>query len=78
MMEFHRPMIEDEKPVVWTHSCCVGCWNLRNPDRATEGSRDGPLELCCFCGKVTKSGIYVREDSRLLDCGGAHRERVAD
>lgn len=56
--------------VSWTHPICDACWTLRNkgyePGRLKPEHRE-ELE-CCFCGKNTKSGIYIREDPKLIDC----------
>lgn len=57
----------------WTHPICDPCWAEiapgREPFRFLENSRE--LEVCCFCGDETESGIYVRHDpSRALHCTG--------
>jgi hypothetical protein len=58
----------------WTHAICAPCWNKERPDRPTPlGNEIGDLEVCCFCGEPTKSGIYVRKDPKeLKHC--AHRD----
>ena len=52
----------------WTQPMCDACWRKRNgernPSRLTIDTR--MLEICSFCGQVTESGIYVREDPRLV------------
>ena len=46
----------------WTHAICSDCWDKRHPDRPSPRAGRGEWEACCFCGKGTVSGIYVRED----------------
>lgn len=53
----------------WTQGCCGACWIERYP-----GLKPTPLlpehreeETCCFCGKATMSGIYVRVDPAKVD-----------
>lgn len=59
----------------WTHLICEDCWNERHPTRrAVKVSFDDGAP-CCFCGKDTSSGIYVREDPATLDC--RHKVRKA-
>lgn len=54
----------------WTHRICADCWNSRNPNRQpvviTEDCRQP--EICCFCGKETTAGIFVRHDQKELKC----------
>lgn len=54
----------------WTHPMCDQCWGERQPGRVphrlVEDVRED--EVCCFCGKETRSGIYVREDPALTTC----------
>lgn len=48
----------------WTHAICGPCWNAKpeNATRQTDESGDGPNERCCWCGRFTARGIYLRED----------------
>lgn len=41
---------------------CVEDWKLRNGEPSRPIGDDGPgaLEQCAWCGKLTRSGIYVR------------------
>jgi hypothetical protein len=52
----------------WTHGICGDCWNERN--LGVEPVRIKPefavQERCCYCGKETTSGIYIRADPRTL------------
>ena len=45
----------------WTHACCNLCWLAREGERIPVRVRESE-ETCCFCGDVTESGIFVRED----------------
>lgn len=48
----------------WNQSCCELCWKQRDPDRdpvrLKEEYRQG--EQCSYCGEITWSGIYVRDN----------------
>jgi hypothetical protein len=46
----------------WTHPICDECWTKRNPGRMPCRGLLVDVEKCCYCGKETKSGIYIRED----------------
>ncbi len=48
----------------WTHAICAKCWAERNPEQPlrSEDAGQGPLEVCCFCGRSTDDGIYLRAD----------------
>ena len=60
----------------WTHSICSSCYeelyNGRNPVKMQESE----IKTCCFCGKETKEGIFVREHPEGLLCRGEHNETV--
>ena len=60
-------MSEEHK---WNHMICDDCWikerGDRTPVRLLPPYRT--LEMCCFCGKMTESGIYVRRDRKGLKC----------
>ena len=58
----------------WTHPMCEECWDERNSDRSPYAVLDADLEMCCWCGRETQSGIYVREDPERLRCLGAHEQ----
>jgi hypothetical protein len=58
----------------WTHAICVSCWKLRNGERDPVGLKDPEVETCCFCGKKTSSGVYVRFDPAETLCKGNHEE----
>jgi hypothetical protein len=58
----------------WTHAICGECWiQTKWPDengefRGPVRVMDAPKETCCFCGRKTRVGIYVREDPAKLAC----------
>jgi hypothetical protein len=45
----------------WNHVICLPCWEKREPNRLPIAITNPHVERCCFCGKLTDSGIYVRE-----------------
>lgn len=45
----------------WSHPICDDCWEFRSTAQPAR-LIDPDLEMCCFCGNYTKSGIYIRED----------------
>lgn len=51
---------------VWTHSICSECFKERYPDREPVRVKYTPVEQCCFCGKPTSMGIYIRFDPKEL------------
>lgn len=46
----------------WTQPVCVECWGERNPGREAVAHNWAPKETCCYCGRPTEIGIYVRVD----------------
>jgi hypothetical protein len=52
----------------WTHAQCLQCWSSRNPGRQAARLLETETEICCFCGRPTDDGIYVRADPRGLLC----------
>jgi len=48
----------------WTQPACDSCWGQRNPGRIATRVRGDyrESEVCCYCGRGTRSGIYVRVD----------------
>lgn len=58
----------------FNHAICDPCWEKRSPGRVPHRLVVGGLEVCCWCGHETGSGIYVREDpSKVPMCSG-HEE----
>lgn len=55
----------------WNHAVCENCWRSLNPyQEPHRGLGVNEPERCCYCGTVTQSGIYRREDPLLVDCQG--------
>ncbi len=57
----------------WNHQICDPCWKLRmmaagTPWREPTRLLRPELVRCCYCGVMTASGIYVRQDPRTLTC----------
>lgn len=45
------------------HDICWTCWRNRNGEhREPYRVVDAALEVCCFCGELTKAGICVRDE----------------
>ncbi len=57
----------------WTHSICWDCWRAKEGQRQPVRNTSRHWEMCCFCGATHDSGIYVREDQRLLKCAGTEK-----
>jgi hypothetical protein len=55
----------------WTHAVCYSCWLKRYTHKPYRLIAPEP-EPCCFCGKTTQSGIYIRENPVATPCGGSH------
>ena len=59
----------------WTHRMCDHCWS-RSHKRDPLRIKNDPIGKCCFCGKDTNSGIYVRYDPKELNCEKNHKDDV--
>lgn len=46
----------------WTQPICISCWVIKNPGRRASRLIDSDSEICAYCGFITESGIYVRDD----------------
>jgi len=46
----------------WTQPCCDKCWDTFYENLEPLRMEEIKLEHCCFCGRDTYSGIYVRID----------------
>lgn len=46
----------------FTQPICNDDWEEQNPDRDPTRLTEPNEEVCCFCGALTKSGIYIRVD----------------
>ncbi len=66
----------------FTHSVCAQCWTERHPDRPARGGEGNGDDIsCCYCGRLTSDGIYVRDEPMNTSCDSAndrdHLPRVA-
>lgn len=62
----------------WNHTQCERCWFDRNFTAYSDGSAqvrmpvrvqasaEEALRRCCYCGKPTIAGIFVRDDPQKL------------
>lgn len=46
---------------VWTHCMCDECWRQNRPGEQPMRLAKHEFETCCYCGRMTDSGIYVRD-----------------
>jgi hypothetical protein len=46
----------------WTHAICDDCWDEQRPESPSPQKGTGDPQACCYCGKPTCSGIFVRDD----------------
>jgi hypothetical protein len=44
----------------WTQPACDPCAEIRYPGRVMHRLVDPDVEVCCFCGSPTASGVFVR------------------
>lgn len=56
----------------WTHTMCDPCWAAQRGEATPVRMLAAPPERCCYCGALTISGIFIREDPTTLRCGGWH------
>jgi hypothetical protein len=42
------------------HALCETCWRHREPHRTPIRIVETATEACCWCGRLTTSGIYQR------------------
>lgn len=56
----------------WTHNICEACWQRRSPQFDPIRFTLKAQEICCFCGKPTAAGIYIRFDPAETMCKGKH------
>jgi hypothetical protein len=59
----------------WSHPMCQQCWEEREGIRVPVRVIERETENCCWCGNVTRSGIYKREDPAVLP---EHRDHDRD
>lgn len=46
----------------WNQPCCDDCWAIKMGARVPVRLVARQQEQCAFCGRVTRSGIYLRQD----------------
>ena len=46
----------------WNHPMCDWCWYRDYGERVPVRLKEPDKEVCCWCGRRTSSGIYVRAD----------------
>lgn len=46
---------------------CNRCWYDTKPGREPVKVRDPKAERCCFCGRMTAYGVYVRRDPDAIE-----------
>jgi hypothetical protein len=54
-------------PHGWTHAMCNRCWYDTKPGREPVKVRDPKAERCCFCGRMSAYGVYVRRDPDAIE-----------
>lgn len=50
----------------WTQPMCDACWEADPYNGRPYRMIDRDTEICAWCGKETRSGIYRREDPALV------------
>jgi len=55
---------------MWRHNICLDCWWQNNPGRVPARYLNDTTQVCCFCGKENRDGVYIRFDGRQLRCNG--------
>lgn len=52
----------------WTQALCWRCWDRRFPDHPPNVLPEEHIEVerCADCGRLTRSGIYLRCDPRTV------------
>lgn len=58
----------------WTHAVCEACWQYLHPNRRPVRVKDSGRARCCYCGRSTVSGIFVRDDPGLTPHPKGHTE----
>lgn len=71
----------------WTHRICERCWfDDENLSTTDDGAYRTPVQVinpetkvpdpgvCCTCGGLTITGIYMRKNENDLLCKGRHGE----
>jgi hypothetical protein len=50
----------------WTHPFCDACFDDYRPGARPLRLVEVEAETCCRCGGIADTGIYVREDPKVL------------
>lgn len=48
--------------VTWTQPICTSCWVAEEGERTPGRIKGDTTQICCACGRLTDSGIYVRRN----------------
>lgn len=56
------------------HRCCRPCWDKRGPGRDPVRVKESKEDICCICGSMTDSGIYIFDKGTFKHCEGNHSE----
>lgn len=54
------------------HRCCRPCWDKRDPTREPVAVKDSKEDVCCLCGTMTASGIFIFDKETFKYCEGNH------
>jgi hypothetical protein len=76
--EFHPVCLAIVAPDAWYHSLCERCWGVRLTGAPADRLNVRVPEICCFCGGVHRSGIYLREDPAAAPCQGKYERHRED
>jgi len=60
----------------WDHSICDDCWNTLRPKNKSNLMGWSQPDWCCWCSKLHRSGIFMRNDPEELRCRGDHSLRL--
>jgi hypothetical protein len=58
----------------WTHPICQRCWAKGHPGTTPVKVREWHWERCCYCGKNTRGGIFIRQDPKHVPLCEGHQE----
>jgi hypothetical protein len=61
----------------WIHNICPACWTEQEgPDGlilSRPVPKQGPVDVCCWCGAINPYGIYKRANPEETPCKGKHK-----
>ena len=61
-------IVKEERMGQWNHTQCFDCFQRERPDIEPVRVKDHEPEVCCFCGRMTIDGIFVRRDPGKMTC----------